>query len=111
MPSLYEKLIRVCLWEWFITNGELKSNYKHVMEVGTSIKFNKKSMHVMKNYLEVCHSLVVMLRKMKKIGQLLSIGSMQPIFHRMIEFIAFEILHEGLGGFTVIRKSIYENKT
>ncbi len=66
MRSLYEKLIRACLWEWFITNGELKSNYKHIVELGTSMKSNKKSMHVMKNYPEVCDSLIVMLRKMKK---------------------------------------------
>jgi hypothetical protein len=32
-------------------------------------------------------------------------------FHGMIKFVAFEILHEGLGGFIVIRKSIHENKT
>jgi hypothetical protein len=36
---------------------------------------------------------------------------MKPIFHGMIEFVAFEILHEGLGRFTIIRKSIHESKT
>jgi hypothetical protein len=48
---------------------------------------------------------------MKKVGQMLSTNIMQPIFHGMIEFVVFEILHEGLGGFIVIRKSIHENKT
>jgi len=60
-PSLYEKLIRACLWEWFTTNDELKSIYKHVVDIGTSMKSNKKTMHVVKDYLEVCESLVVML--------------------------------------------------
>jgi hypothetical protein len=80
MPNLYEKLIRPCLWEWFTTNDKLKSNYKHVVEVGTSMKSNKKSMHVVKDCPKVCDSLVVMLLKMKKIGQLLSVDIMQPIF-------------------------------
>jgi hypothetical protein len=81
------------------------------VEVGIAMKSNKKSMHVVKDCLELCNSLVVMLQKMKKVGQLLSTSIMQPIFHGMIEFVAFEILHEGPRGFTIIRKSIHENKT
>jgi hypothetical protein len=61
MPSPYEKLSRACLWEWFITSGELKPNYKHAMEVGTTMKSNKESMNALEDYLEVCDSFVVML--------------------------------------------------
>jgi hypothetical protein len=110
MSSLYEKLIRACLWEWFTTNGELKSNYKHVVEVGTSMKSNKNSMHVMKDYPEVCDSLIVMLRKMKKVVQLLSTSIMQPIFHGMKKFVAFDILHEGPGEFTILENQFMKTK-
>jgi hypothetical protein len=41
MPSPYEKLSRACLWEWFTTTCELKPNYKHAMEVGTTTESNK----------------------------------------------------------------------
>jgi hypothetical protein len=61
MPSPYEKLNRACLWEWFITSGELKPNYKHALEVGTIVKSNKESMHALEDYPEVCDSLLVML--------------------------------------------------
>jgi hypothetical protein len=33
MPSLNEKLNKACLWEWFTKSGELKPNYKHVVQV------------------------------------------------------------------------------
>ncbi len=42
--SPYEIFSRACLWEWFTTSGELKPNYKHAMEVGTTMKSNKESM-------------------------------------------------------------------
>jgi hypothetical protein len=90
--SPYEKFSRACLWEWFITSGELKPKYKHAMGVGTTMKSNKKSMHALEDYLKVHDSLVVMLWKMRKIGQSLSIGIVQPIFHGMIKFVALNIL-------------------
>ncbi len=68
MLSPYEKLSRACLWEWLITSGDLKPNYKHAMEVGIIMKSNKKSMHALGDYLEVYDSLVVMLQKMKEVG-------------------------------------------
>ncbi len=61
MPSPYEKLSRACLWEWYTTSGGLKPNYKHVMQVGTTVKSNKKSMCALEDYLEVYDSIVVML--------------------------------------------------
>jgi hypothetical protein len=73
------------------------------MEVGTTMKSNKKSMHAFEDYPKVCHSLVVMLQKMKKVGQPLSTSIVQPIIHGMIEFVAPKILQEGLGGFLVTR--------
>jgi hypothetical protein len=43
--------------------------------LGTKVKSNKKkSMRALKDYLEVCDSLVVMLQKMRKVGQPLSMG-------------------------------------
>jgi hypothetical protein len=68
MLSPYEKLNTTCLWEWFITSGDLKPNYKDAMEVGIIMKSKKKSMHNNGHYLEVCDSLVVMLQKMKEVG-------------------------------------------
>ncbi len=41
---------------------------------------------------EVRDSLVIMLWKMRKVGQSISIGIVQPIFHEMIEFVAPKIL-------------------
>jgi hypothetical protein len=55
---------------------EFKPNYKHAMEVGTIMKSNKEFMHALEHYPKVCDSLIVMLRKIKKVGQLLSIGIM-----------------------------------
>jgi hypothetical protein len=46
------------------------------MEVWTIVNSNKEFMHALEDYLEICDSFVIMLRKMKKIGQLLSIGIM-----------------------------------
>jgi hypothetical protein len=40
-PNPYEKLSRACLWEWFTTSCELKPNYKHALEVGTTMKSHK----------------------------------------------------------------------
>jgi hypothetical protein len=99
MPSPYEKLSRACLWGWFITSGELKPNYKHAMEVGTTMKSNKESMNALEDYLEVRDSFVVMLQKMKEVGQPLSTSIIQPIIHGMIEFAALQILQEGPGRF------------
>ncbi len=67
-------------------------------------------MHVMKDYPEVCDSLVVMLRKMKKVVQLLSTSIMQLIFHGMINFVTFDILHEGLGEFTILENQFMKTK-
>ncbi len=103
MSSLYEKLSRACLLEWFITTGELKPNYKHAMEVGTTMKSNKESMHALEDYPKVRDSLVVMLQKMKEVGQLLSTNIVQPIIHGMIKFATPKILQEGLGGISVTR--------
>jgi hypothetical protein len=44
------------------------------MKVGTTMKSNKKSMHALEDYLKFCDLVVVMLRKMKEVGQPLSIG-------------------------------------
>ncbi len=74
MPSPYEKLSRACSWEWFTPSGQLKPNYKHVVQVGTTMKSNKKSMRALEDYLEVCDSLVVMLQKMREVGLPLSNG-------------------------------------
>jgi len=41
---------------------------------------------------EVHDSFVIMLWKMRKVGQSLSIGIVQPISHEMIEFVAPKIL-------------------
>ncbi len=76
MPSPYEKLNRACLWEWFITSGELKTNYKHAMEVGTTMNSNKKSMHALEDYPKVCDSFVVMSWKIKEVKQPLSTSIM-----------------------------------
>jgi hypothetical protein len=46
------------------------------MEVGTTIKSKKDFMHALEDYPKICDSFVIMLQKMKKIGQLLSIGIM-----------------------------------
>jgi hypothetical protein len=91
------------LIEWFITSGELKPNYKHAMKVGTTMKSNRESMHALEDYLKVCDSLVVMLQKMKEVGQPLSTSIVQPIIHEMIKFVAPKILQEGLGGFSITR--------
>jgi hypothetical protein len=45
-------------------------------------------MHALENYPKVHDSLVVMLRKMREVGQSFSIGIVQPIFCGMIESIA-----------------------
>jgi hypothetical protein len=68
MLNPYEKLSRACLWEWFITSGDLKPNYKDAMEVGITMKSKKKSMYTLGDYLKVCDSLVVMLQKMNEVG-------------------------------------------
>jgi len=52
MLSPYEKLNRACLWEWFITSGDLKPNYKDVMEVGITMKSNKNFVHTLGDYLK-----------------------------------------------------------
>ncbi len=57
----YEKFSRACLWEWFTIGSELKPNYKHAMEVGTTMKSNKESMHALEDYPKVCDSFIVML--------------------------------------------------
>ncbi len=100
MPSPYEKLNKACLWEWFTTSGELKPNYKHVVQVAIIWE----SMHALEDYQEVHDSLVAMLQKMKKIRHVLSPNIVQPIFHGMIKSTTFEILQlEGLGGFIITR--------
>ncbi len=60
MPNLYKKLIRACSQEQFTTSCELKPNYKPAVEVGTTVKSNKKIMHALEDYLEVCDSFVIM---------------------------------------------------
>lgn len=50
MPSLYEKLHKACLWDWFTTFGELKPNYNHVVELDTTMKSNKKTIHALEEY-------------------------------------------------------------
>lgn len=57
---LMKNWVGAWLWEWFTTSGELKPNYKHVVEVGTIMKSNKESMHVLEDYPKVRDSLVVM---------------------------------------------------
>jgi hypothetical protein len=43
MQAPYERLSVTCLWKWFTTSIELKPNYMYVMEVGTTLKSNKKN--------------------------------------------------------------------
>ncbi len=50
-----------------------------------TVKSNKESMHALENYPKVHNSLVVMLRKMREVGQLFSTGIVQPIFRGIIE--------------------------
>jgi hypothetical protein len=73
------------------------------MEVGTTMKSNKKSMHALEDYLEVHDSLVVMLQKMKGVEQPLSTSIVQPIIHGKIEFATPKILQECFGRFSVTR--------
>jgi hypothetical protein len=64
MPNVlspYEKSSRGMIMGVVHTSGELKPTYKHVVEVGTIVKSNKESMHVLEDYPKVCDSLVVML--------------------------------------------------
>jgi hypothetical protein len=73
------------------------------MEVGTRMKSNKESMHALEDYSKVRDSLLVMLQKMKEVGQPFSTSIVQPIIHGMMEFAAPKILQESLGGFSVTR--------
>jgi hypothetical protein len=61
MPSPYEKLRIACLWDWFTTTSELKSSYKHVVELGTTMKSNKESVHAFEEYPKLCDSFFAML--------------------------------------------------
>ncbi len=77
--------------------------------LGTKVKSNKKkSMRALKDYLEVCDSLVVMLQKMRKVGQPLSMGIVQPIIHGMIESTALIILQESPRRFTITKKQTHQ---
>jgi hypothetical protein len=42
MLNPYGKLSKACLWDWFITIVELNPSYKHVMELSTTLKSNKR---------------------------------------------------------------------
>jgi hypothetical protein len=51
-----------CLWDWFATTSELKSSYKYVVELGTTMKSNnKESVHAFEEYPKLCDSFLAML--------------------------------------------------
>jgi hypothetical protein len=85
MPSPYEKLSKACLSEWFTISSELKPNYKHVVELDTTVKPNKETIHALEEYLELCDFFIAMLQEMKQIGQSLSTSIVQPILRGMIK--------------------------
>jgi hypothetical protein len=55
MPNPYEKLRMACLWDWFAATSELKPSYKHVVELGPTMKSNdKESVHAFEEYPKLC---------------------------------------------------------
>jgi hypothetical protein len=61
-------------------------------------------MPILEEYPTLRDELVIMLQKMRSVGQPLSAFVVQLIFKNMIKSFAFEILHNGHGGFVVIKE-------
>jgi hypothetical protein len=92
------------LWTWFTPKGKLRPNYLQVAEKNTTMKHLKQHMPILEEYPTLQDELVTMLQKMRSVGQPLSTSLVQPILKGMIKSFALEILHNGPGGFVVIKE-------
>jgi len=52
VPSLYEKLGKASLWDWFTPHSDLKPNYICAQQLETTIKKTKYNMLVLEEYPE-----------------------------------------------------------
>lgn len=58
----------------------------------------------LKEHPKLRDEMLYFLKKMKKVGQLLSTSTVQPIVKNMIQTIALELIKPGCGRFTITRK-------
>ncbi len=89
---------------WFINNGVLKENYIWAIEHGTPMKNPKQNMLKLEEHPKLKDEMVCILQKMRKVGQLLSTGMVQPILKGMIQFIAPKLIRPKCGRFIVIKE-------
>jgi hypothetical protein len=68
-PSVYERLSRSNLYDWFTNTGELKSTYSHVIKMGFPFQCKKLHLLILEKYLELKDAFVSMLQKMRVVGQ------------------------------------------
>ncbi len=104
IPSPYAKLSRGTMWGWFTNNGVIKENYIRAIEHGTSMENPKKNMPKLEEHPKLKDEMVHILQKMKKVGQPLSTGIVQPIFKGMMQSITHELIRPRHGGFTITRE-------
>jgi hypothetical protein len=93
-------ITEVVHYKWWI-----KTNYKHVVEVGTIVKCNKEYMHVLEDYLKVCDSLVVMLyERWQKLDNCFQLALCNLFFVEWQNLQHLKSCENALEGFTVTRE-------
>jgi hypothetical protein len=66
VPIPCEKLRKASLWDWFTPHADLKPNYIHAQQLGTTIKKTKYNMSLLEEYPKLQDTFVTMLQKMKE---------------------------------------------
>ena len=104
ISSLYQKLGRSSLYDWFDKRGESQVNCKEIANLRHHPKKQDQNLPILKNYSHVRDQLVSKLQKIREVGQILFISIVQLILRGMFEALAPQLHDDRPGGFTVSRQ-------
>ena len=104
VSSLYQKLGRSSLYDWFDKRGESQVNCKEIANLGHHPKKQDQNLPILDNYSHVRDQLISKLQKIREVGQILFISIVQLILRGMFEALAHQLHDDRPGGFTVSRQ-------
>ena len=92
LSSVYDKLSKNSMRDWFYSNGELKDTYKRCVEFGTYFAKSVQHCPVLESHPALKEEICTVLKKMRMVGQPLYAICIQPLIKAIILDKAPQIL-------------------
>ena len=92
LSSVYDKLSKNSMRDWFYSNGELKDTYKRCVEFGTYFAKSAQHCPVLESHPALKEEICTVLKKMMMVGQPLYAICIQPLIKAIILDKAPQIL-------------------